>query len=543
MPDVSILNLEALGVGPSALQRGAAIATRRSSAVEDALSTKPAVLRKLDERAAANTHAAESIRPAVHCELVLQTDLGVPIAEERVLLQVGPDVFEETKTDAKGFARFSYFVLDDNKDFIPRLFLPDILEAESLDPDWTPSGATKDQKPVTGMRKRDATSHLVVPGIPKQTITVKRLTEEQKFQHFYRAYIENEAAYANGHPGDYCGHREEHWDFYHGAVCNQHVNFFLGYWLNFNHSFTRAGSTSVVCTLPMFSSAMHPFRKKPDAKVIPHRGFSEFVDPIDSYGDANIKGLAPGELLPAPAANNYLRAYEHAHYIRLSEYFAADGTPNPAGRQLIATLGNFNFYSVSNFYEAGKTTSKQNSALAQTRKWVKDHLADDPAYKCKSFTLNGVLYLDKPLDKTAAKTAPKHKIVDKLSDADLWDIIWYLKPSEQAELELLQQLRKLMNVDHHGGLLLKRGKNRASPEGVAPEDIELWTFSADGTYDNPEPIVLRPFAQTMRGAYRVLSHWAIWRLKPLRPGGYAPNLPNEGKVSVNNPPRFIHWHR
>ncbi len=537
-----LLNLDALTCSRDALRQQGALATTPDACLPGtALGSRSAVVQQLAVNTEALVRSVESIRPSARAEVRVQTDLGEPLANERCILQVGPDLFQETRTDADGVARFLYFVLEGSEGFIPRLFLPDVLEAESADPAWVPDQPTKDRRPEAGLRRRDATWHLVVPGVARLPVTINRLSEEEKFQHILRAYTDNRATFANGNPGDYAADKQEHWDRFRGAKCNQHINYFLGYWFNYNHKFVRAGSTTSVCALPMYSSAVQAF------SPYPHRGYGDFVEPLpDAYGTRNIKGVPEDSLKRSPPGLTWGYAYEEARYLRLSEYFGADGTPTAAGRALIADLADFNLYSVSDYYyeDAAKTKQARDTALAEARKWLQASLVPDPTYPCKSFTHHGVLFLEKALDKEAAKTAPKHKVVPHLTDNDVWDAIWHLDPGQPAERAVIRTLCKRLNTDHHGGILLKRGPNRTSPRGVAPDDIELWTFSADGTNNAPKPIILRELRETMQGAYRTFAHWAIWKLRDLRPGGYAPLVasPPKDGVGVNNPPRFIHWH-
>jgi len=73
------------------------------------------------------------------------------------------------------------------------------------------------------------------------------------------------------------------------------------------------------------------------------------------------------------------------------------------------------------------------------------------------------------------------------------------------------------------------------------KEKELWTFSADGA-KTPGPIIqLKTFASA--DLHRKFLHLGIWQCKSLAAGGFASSdtAENKGKISPENPPRFIHW--
>ncbi|APR86690.1 hypothetical protein A7982_12039 [Minicystis rosea] len=112
-----------------------------------------------------------------------------------------------------------------------------------------------------------------------------------------------------------------------------------------------------------------------------------------------------------------------------------------------------------------------------------------------------------------------------LSEDDLWSFTHRLTRSHPGGAALQRRLFDHVIFDHHAGILYRK------------EDGALYTFSADSN----GPIQEKPFVATLR---RKKNLWmAVWRLEPLRPGGYAPLAAerNEGRISIDNPPRFIQW--
>jgi hypothetical protein len=88
-----------------------------------------------------------------------------------------------------------------------------------------------------------------------------------------------------------------------------------------------------------------------------------------------------------------------------------------------------------------------------------------------------------------------------------------------------------LNVDHHCGILYRR------------KDGSLYTFPADGGKQNGPLIVEKSFAGAFM--YRRMLYLAIWRVKPLRGGGYAPvdadTEANAGRISLDNPSRLLEF--
>jgi hypothetical protein len=285
------------------------------------------------------------------------------------------------------------------------------------------------------------------------------------------------------------------------------VNFFLGFWFNYDATFTASGSGTVMTCLPLYSSDKHDFGSTK------HRGYLEFLAPVNGYGAAFDTVYDPADPSAIPAPKSYGKAYRHIEYIRMSKYFdRSTGEPRDTdeAKAFIAALGTVNVYSVA---DNNKTADRQ-TALDATRAWMKKHKAD-------------LGLTDKQID---AKT-----------EAQLWDFIWDLDDDDAAQAALAKSLRNFLNFDHHAGILLKRAKGGGPLTGAAGEEVELWTFSADGSLDSiPGPaIVMKKFAGSVKGTKSY--HLALWSTRALRAGGYAPAVENEGKVDTEEPPRFIHW--
>src|SRR6185436_14029189 len=107
-----------------------------------------------------------------------------------------------------------------------------------------------------------------------------------------------------------------------GSVCNQHINFFLGYMFNYNADFTTAGSATVMSVLPVFSSDKHKFGN------IKHRGYLEYLEPVTGYGSAEGKAYEPGDASTWPTEDKWTKSYKTIEYIRMARYFDfATGDP------------------------------------------------------------------------------------------------------------------------------------------------------------------------------------------------------------------------
>jgi hypothetical protein len=418
-------------------------------------------------------------------EVKVVNDRSVNIGLEPCRLYGGDGkLLAEAKTNSQGVARFDH-LCDTAQPF--SIQLPDILEK------WTSEGKVSDRAKPDNYRRIDDTRHLVPEKTKEYRIVIADLTEEEKFQHFRGAYEDNKAIYAYSNPKTF-NDKERRWRWGKGAVCNQHVNFFLGFWFNYNKHFTTEGSATEMDCLPMYSSAVHPFVS--GGNKVKHRGYSEFCDPVVGFG-------VPPSLSTVPDPEHCGKAFLAAEYIPMGRYFQMDtGNPNDRGRQLIAALGNFNVYSLSDI----TTQEKRNRAKAMVEKWLKKKL--------------------KPNELQA--TAP-------------WQTMWDLDDHDEDYQELLKDLRDFVIWDHHAGVLLKRSAGGVKPPTGTND--ELWKFAADGS-KVPGPIIkVEPFANLVSRKAQNNLHMAIWRLKPLRPGGFAPvdAESNAGSISIDELSRFIHW--
>lgn len=456
-------------------------------------------------------------------EIQLLSDREKPIPDERVLLAWTPGALREARTNAEGIVRFTGLELrldvSEPGSDMPRVILPDILEEHT--PQLLPSsfkgrGGGDD-------RRRDGAVRLIPWGTARFPVIVRGLTAEEKFLHFHDAYVDHGAKYGTGKGNDYYK-KDRRWSWSKGSVCNQHVNFFLGYWFNYNEHFTARGSGTFMINLPLYDSAIHDFRPLKQQKADPkkdtsketvsrhHRGYREFLEPVTGLGISVNPAYDPAKPDTVPASGNNEAASRVTEYIRLSEFFNEDGTAQASARSLIDALAPFNVYSIASIHGA----AKEEKALDAVRAWLKKHKA--------------TLKLD-------------DKGIEKLKPAALWTRVWKLRRDADPDRELWHQLRGMLDFDHHAGIVLKRGPGKSDPTDVPPEQLELWTFSADGTLSSARPIVLRPFGTAVaKGSH--FKHLAFWKLKALRPGGFIPlsTEQNAAGISLETPPRFIHWH-
>lgn len=469
-------------------------------------------------------------------EVQVVNDRGKPLPGERCILWNADGTKIEKKTNADGvvwFDNLPYFFDEDlSQEDInrPAFQLPDILE------EWNSPTASDFAKPDS-YRSGDRNVWFVPAFVPKFQVMVNQLSEENKFQHFRHAYEDNGAVYDTSDPR-WFNNDQRRWNWGKGAVCNQHVNFFLGFWFNYNSKFTTAGSATTTVCLPLYSSHTHKFLDS-KGNTPHHRGYSEFVEAVSG------EGIQASIDLPDSATSVCEKAYLAADYIRISRYFDwKTREPNDKGKALIGSLANFNFYSVSNI----TSTDKQQKAVDKVRTWLEKH---------KSKTIHQTHTVPKHKTVVVTKTVlqddfllkvshiPNDKEIKHLTADEIWSIVWILGDDDE-ELKLLKSLEHHLNTDHHGGLLLKRLRGGDPPlPDSKPEDCELWTFSADGGPHTPGPkIRWKNFADEVLPLHKhSFFHLAIWKLKSLPSGGYAPGEPedNEGNVDTNDPPRFIHW--
>jgi hypothetical protein len=422
----------------------------------------------------------------------------VPIADERCFLfsEGVPTFSKEGRTDARGFVRFDKLTptTPGQKDRYYVQF-PDILEewkdretatSKKKNKKFTYHGKHYDQKLADGV------IHPVQQEQKEQYVPVNQLTEEEKFQHFRDAYVENKAIYVASSPRrfDTGTHR---WSWGKGSVCNQHVNFFLGYWFNYNAKFTTKASQGAMLDLVLNSShddqAVDRVGKKVKKQFL---GYREFVEPV-----AGSPTFA-GKRFSARRDPGY---NDNTNYLRISHYFDFDtGNPNDDGRQLIDSLADYNVYSVGDNTWGGETKAKHTAAEKDIKKWLKGLDGDDLRRGGKS-----------------------DEQIDKLSEDDTWKMVWDLDEADPDEARLLKAFyNSYVDRDHHAGLLLRRAPGNRPPADLQPgEDYELWTFSADGSKTWTPPIIMREFAGEVTKRRKGFFHLAIWRIKSLRSGGYA----------------------
>jgi hypothetical protein len=344
-------------------------------------------------------------------EVRVVNDRRKPLANEACVLYLdrNPKTKLTKTTNQNGVVRFDD-LSESVSDF--HLQLIDVLEAWKQAPPkdevWIP-------KPGD-YRKKDGTAHAVKPCIAadEQTVVIDRLTEDEKFSHFHDAYVDHGAYYKASNPRNFVD-SPPHWKWGIGAVCNQHVNFFLGYWYNYNAQFTTAASATYMAALPTLTSEKQAVTT-PDG-VIKHRGYLEFVEPVGR-------------------SNWY---YEHPS-VKTKWYYIRAGEPNfdrktrAPRADLSAALGSFNVYSIADITKK----ASQSAAVGKAKTWFGKH----PEY------------------------LPQGKAAASLTDEQVWDLVWDLPEKNAQEAALLTSMRNGLVPDHHCGVLLKR-----------PD--ELKTFSAD----------------------------------------------------------------
>ena len=397
--------------------------------------------------------------------------------------------------------------------FTPALVLPEIMEewvGDNSQASEEPSGNFgKNMGERNDYRKRDGYVHFVPVLIPEYEICVNHLTEEQKFQHIVQSYTGNQATYNSPRPYNVPAVvNRNRWEWGTGSVCNAHVNSFLGYWFNFNNKFSLNGGRTAVSTLLVYDSSNQHGPTHPN-----HRSYKEFITPVAEFTlGAPLDPAVPYAHHPRNA-DDFDYHYLFVSYIRINGRFfnravvggAHTYTPTTEGRALIDTLGSFNVYSLSN--------------IPRTRRDPHTHQIVGRDYDTDTVQI---------LRNHGHPTA---------TVANAGDLIWALDATQDAQT--ITALNDLVNWDHHGGVLVKRGLNGSPPSGGGTQP-ELWTFSADGP-PLGAPIVFKAFDH--RDMHRWHLHLSIFKLEPLRPGGMAPKSAeaNAGSISIDEPPRFIDW--
>ncbi|MEA2560333.1 MAG: hypothetical protein QOH06_1837 [Acidobacteriota bacterium] len=563
----------------------------------------------------------------------------IPIQDERCLLFLPGGNILEQKTNKQGIVTFrAPWNLDPAtpiEDILrPGLVLPDILE-EWVTPEDSPE-QFKDKGDPPGdfgknrgarddHRKGDGVVHFVPIEIHEYEIEIKNLTEEQKLQHFRFAYEKHGAKWTSAGTISYS--KERRYELRKGAVCNQHVNFFLSYWYNFNEKFENAVTQKAVTTLTTFDSTggsigtkdCHCFSELLVLVKAPLLGTSvSFKDPkMEFKSDANNHYLHEAQYIRISAA--YLRRSDNhgAYTYSASEALppapaAAAAKPALAWSALVNDLGNFNVYSLSDIDPDDE--HRTNNAAQAIKDWAhkhpkNKHIKPDKADALASATAKVASTKDgydtatkkyedaKKAAKeaqtaeteakteatnanTPAATAAAEAAAKKATEAaaeekkasdewvksgvelqrsrpavkkdDISRILWDLDEANDDDKQLVSALRDkdgTVNWDHHGGILLKRGPGGSDPTGVEASKLELWYFPADGRENNPRPIIMKSMLDPNEPAKHRLTindwfvHLAIWKLRPLRDGGFAPQsfLGNPGGLSIDEPPRFVHW--
>jgi hypothetical protein len=462
---------------------------------------------------APNESDFNTLHLTLSAEARITNDRGRPLANERCILWLADGTKREARTDGNGVVRFDGLPLlcdlrspaaDIDR---PALQLPDVLE------EW-PAKPIGDFGKDGSYRTRDGMVHFVPVETPKHPLSINRLTEEEKFQHFVSQYVDNGARYWSSNLKKRYDETAHRWTWNHGAVCNEHVNFFLGFWFNYNGGFTKeAIQTGMLCQV-MYSSERHNF-----ATNLSHRGYSDFLEPVEGFGTK----VRPQS--PLPDAKHWNKAWTNIEYIRVGKYLdrTTGNTRNARGAQLLSSLANFNVYSVADI-----KSKKAASAVSDVRGWLKAH-------KGKAIGL---------VQGQSATHVPTDSEIDNVSlvpNDKIWERVDELDDADTDDAKLIKTLKNHVTWDHHCGVLVRRAPG-GGPPGAAPP-YEWWTFSADGSKNssNGPLIIMKKFADA--DLDRRFFHIGIWKLKSLRPGGYSPleAEANAGGLSIDEPPRHIHW--
>jgi hypothetical protein len=418
-------------------------------------------------------------------------DERTPIKNELCHLYLADGSIRQARTNDYGVVRFDDLPISlsrtgSTEDVVkPGLVLPEILEEWVGDSNQSspkpPGDFGKNAGARDDYRQRDGCVHFVPVMTPEFEVCINNLTQEQKYQHIRQAYEDHHAVYNPARP-----HQEptpgnhNRWEWGRGAQCNEHVNFFLAYWYNFNAQFTYQAARTVMATIMSYDSSTAASPTHPN-----HRGYREFMEPLHGFsrrGAWPLRDPAHGH----PTGANYNSHYIFLDYIRIDNRFFDRATyqQTAEGNALIAALADFNVYSVGNIKDAAQQTQAIHLLQANGHPTANAHTARD--------------------------------------------IMWDLDERVAADYRLIHQLEGLVNWDHHGGILLKRGAN-------------LFTFSADGQPPGGQIIKEKIFDGHDMG--RWFFHLAISKLKPLRKGGFSPEdvRDNVGRISIDEPPRFIDW--
>ena len=477
-------------------------------------------------------------------EVRVVNDLGNPLKNERCVLWAAEGDKRSGRTDEDGVIKFydlPYLALGcANADLTrPALELPDILE------EWPDAGIGNFPKP-DDYRRLDRMVRFVPIETPRFEVKIDRLTEEQKFQHFYQQYTQHQSRYwsppSSFHPGFDAGNKR--WKWQHGAVCNEHANLFLSYWFNYNEHFTvRAPKTSISCLSHYDSSEQH---FNTDIGLVPIRGYNEWL--------TEVPGGSPLSHRPLPTPPHWEKIWTCVNWIRISgKYFQGpDWTPTAAGQALLDSLGNFNVYAVSDIkkYGHGATAvDNQTPTLNDVKSWLKRHKDWLVDYKTRQAE-------PEPDDPDDSFTKGDHEnqhyydsrvndLIDDLSDSYIWDVVWNLDDTERDK-PLLKVVENHVTWDHHGGMLIKRAAGTSGAGAPTGPGDEIFQFTADGSTSSSagQLIELKSFIDSNKR--RKGLYLNIWSLNALRPGGYVPwpgvgPLVEDQQNIVNAPSRFLFW--
>lgn len=401
-------------------------------------------------------------------ELMVVNDRDRPLKRERVWLHVDGASPLKAVTDDRGVARWDT-IPDGGERFQAQLV--DVLEAWGRDEPGIP-------KPEA-FRARDRTVHDVEPEIvgDEQRVVVDKLTEPEKLAYFEQMYTDNGARYRAAKPGMFESATPPRWRWGGGAECNQHVNFFLAFWFNYNASFTAQASRTFMDALPELSSDEHTVTVGPDR--IKHRGYKELVAPIKGGGhDYDYSAIG--------AHIDY--HWVHAHFDE------RDGSPHSDLMERLGTLAVYSISDEAQHIAAGKA-GRISGPLDAIRTWIKAHPERSPG-----------------------------KPASRLTPPELWAIAHQVKRGDADADALLSTLWKVI-VDHHAGVVYRK------PDG------KLYTFSAD----SGGAIHEKTFLSMMNRKKNLwMAFWRLLPLRKGGFAPEAAEK-SGCKVSVDNPCRFIEW--
>ena len=454
-----------------------------------------------------------TLKLAFWVEVKLMNDRDKPIAKERAILYLADGTSIELKTDDNGTVRFDNLpmFLDQNypaEDVLtPAVQFPDILEEWSM-----PFGdyLKRSYSSVEHERHADGMVRFIPVNTAASPVWINVMAEDQKFQHFRDAYTANKAVYTPAKPAHYV---HPVWNWGKGAFCNQHVNFFLGYWFNYNKQFTDRGRTGDMLDLTMNDSQDSGHKGFP--------GYTDFLSPIAGFQGTTSQWK-----------------HQTVHYIRMARYFDWDGDPTADGINLLNSLGDINVYSLSDITWSAGQAVKRTAAAQDIRTWLR-HLPEDHVRR-------GGLTNDQ---------------IKHLLDVNVWQVAWDADEDDADDAGLLHTLYQhgYLNTDHHAGIIYRPAAaatattapatasnpnaGGAQPAATPPPYL---TFSADG-YKKPSgsytegPIVPRELKGLISSRHDSFLHLAIWSTKALRPGGYPPTSVTGTIVDLEQPPRPIVW--